>query len=149
MVEDSEGFMRLERKLEQHDECFDRVELKLEKIEGDLKLVLEVMHTGFASFRRDVQTHIDDLKARLSLVEEIVRQNSRDITYVLTAIQEVGRTVQRNTALMDEHTRELRDLRAAIDRIDDHLDEKAARAEVEAIEHRVAALEAEVLGRKS
>jgi hypothetical protein len=107
------------------------------------------MQTGFDSVRRDLQMQIDDLKGRLDLVEIIVRQNSRDLMFEGTALHESWSAIQRNSGAVEEHARELGELKTAIERIEKKLDENADRDEVEALARRVAALEAEVLGKRT
>jgi chromosome segregation ATPase len=145
-------FDRIERRLDQHDENFDeiknhlkahderfdraderahRMELKLEKIEGDIQLLIEGVHTGFASLERRLQEQIDKITERLDRLERVVQENRRDIRFVMDAVQ--------------ENSREIRELRAALESVERKLEQKVDKAEVDAIERRVAALEAQLL----
>lgn len=153
-----ERFDRIEQRLDGHDKRFDahdeqflRMGIKLEKIESDIQLMLEAVTLQIDSFRRDLQSQIDVVNQRLDRLELAVQSMSRDLAFTMSAVQEISRLLnldtkatEQNSAAIQEHSRQIQELREAVAQIDAKLDDEENRARVDGLENRVAALEAEV-----
>lgn len=114
-----------------------RVLLMLENIQDQQKMLAEAL----GAFRSGVDVRFDEMEARLTrrldVLEAVVREHSAMLKEHRTMLEEHG-------SMLMEHGRELCALRAELDRISRKLDHMASAAALEALEKRVAALEARV-----
>ena len=106
----------------------------LEQLGSQMNVVLEAV-TGF---ERRLDAKIDASEARLSdrisVLEEVVRQNSRDI-------QKNSEAIQKNSEDIRRHSAEIRSLRDEVAGLRHDFDHRQELGRVDALEVRVSAIE--------
>jgi chromosome segregation ATPase len=113
----------------------------LEQLGSQMNVVLEAV-TGF---ERRLDAKIDASEARLSdrisVLEEVVRQNSRDIQKNSEAIQKNSADIQKNSEDIRRHSAEIRSLRDEVAGLRHDFDHRQELGRVDALEVRVSAIE--------
>lgn len=105
-----------------------RLEILLEEIRSQNEATIDAVHALGRELRQEFRDEIGRLEQRLATVEAVVRQNSIDI--------------QKNSADIQKNSADIRALREAVERLEQRAEGFADHARLEALERRVAALEA-------
>ena len=113
----------------------------LEQLGSQMNMVLEAV-TGF---ERRLDAKIDATEARLSerisILEQVVRQNSRDIQKNSADIQKNSADIQKNSADIQKNSADIRALRDEVAGLRHDFDHRQELGRIDLLESRVTAIE--------
>lgn len=114
----------------------------LEDIRSQMAVVVESVTSTRTELKADIAALDRKLSERISVLEEVVRQNSKDIRKNSDDIRKNSDDICKNSEDIRKNSQDIRALREEVARLRHDFDHREERGRVGALEARVAAIEA-------